>query len=267
MCAAVCDNRGSAGGPGAAVMAQLDSVEQLMLRRYSAMLSGFAEVADKDRKFRLAYSAARDMLPILRFCIPVAAELAMFHKPEYSEDGSALYRVVMMYTLCLTEQDRAWEAMVAASENLFSTPELAEASTVFGAMLSYVILQYVLFMPYMLETMGEVWPDKAEHMLSGIVRAQHMDKASARKLLEGMHAAGLLPAMEGPDKLCSRREGRLTRLMQRLRGRILVPRCSGTVGICVKDIFRRWMGKLAATGEVELPKGQVMDADRPSETP
>ena len=135
----------------------------------------------------------------------------------------------------------------------------------FGAMLSYVILQYVLFMPYMLETMGEVWPAKVEDMLSGIVRAQHMDKVSAKRLLQGMHMSGLLPAMEGPSGLCRRREGFLAKLCQWFRGRILVPRCSGTVGICIGDIFRRWMGKLAATGEVELPKGKNTDADRSSE--
>jgi hypothetical protein len=222
----MCADANGVGGtvPGADKKLITESVDRLMLNRHHQLAQSYSAQMFKDGGFKLSYAASRDMHSVLRFCVPVAAELAVLYKPEYEEPKSALYKVVMMYSLCFTEKDDNWEAMVAAKE-MWATPELAEATTLFTSLLSVVVLQYMLFMPYMAEHMGEVWPAKAEEMMSGIARASFLSTEDRKKVVAGMVSAGIMPATAGITKLV---------------------KASG------EDLFWKWLKRLADTGEVVL---------------
>lgn len=176
-------------------------IDDILSRRYAAAAKHFQACMFKDNSFKLTYAASRDMHSVLRFCIPVAAELACISNPAYELDGSALHRVALAYSYCFTEYENNWEAMLAAHKVLFATPELKEASQVFLYCMGFVQLVYMLFMPYMAENMGETWPAKAETMLSGITRALLLDAGDRKKLIQGLSESGTMPATQGMSKL------------------------------------------------------------------
>ena len=211
--------------PGDAPDNTVDMIDELLAKRYEAMAGHFQSVMWEKGSFKLAYAASRDMHSVTRFSIPVAAELAVLHNPEWKKDGSPLHRVILAYSLCFTEKDDNWAAMLAAAKVLFRTPELSEAAGVFLYCMGFAQLQYMLFMPFMAESMGEVWPLRAEDMLSGVVRASLVPDQQRKEMLQAMVGNGRLPV-------------------------------SASLGTALKDavesLFYRQLQTLADTGEVSM---------------
>lgn len=210
---------------GADAVDTVNLLNEVLERRYAATVDHFQAVMYREGSFRLAYAASRDMHSVTRFCIPVAAELAALHKPGWENPDSPLHRVVTAYSLCFTEKDDNWAAMLGAARVFFKTPDLEEAARVFLYCMGFVQLQYMLFMPFMAESMGEVWPTRAEAMLSGITRASLLNDTQRKELLQAMVGNGTLPV-------------------------------TGTLSTALREaaesLFYRQLQKLADTGEVSM---------------
>jgi len=184
----------------------LGTVIRVMLGRWHAMtLTGHREIL-RTRTHGIHYAQSRDMAFILRAILPMAVELASSARPEWRDKESALAVVAGKYVLALTSREQGLDVLSEGIGPLVANgTEEAEAFTAFGASLSLVLLMYVLLMPHMADTMGEVSPHAVEAAVSGTTRTLMVEmhdgcwpfswwrKRCRRKYVQHVIAQGALP--------------------------------------------------------------------------
>ena len=136
---------------------------------WGPMNQSYREVTLKANR-GLRYSAARDMSAVLRAVLPAAAEFAATARPDMAKKDGPLSEVAGKYALCLTARNSALDVLADGFAPLLESKEEAEAFALFSASFALNLLVYMLCIPHLADTVGDLHPDMVEKVLVGISR-------------------------------------------------------------------------------------------------
>lgn len=163
----------------------------------------------------IRYEQHRDMANVLRAVLPAAVEMVAAARPEWAHADSPLANAAANYALCLGARENGLDVLGEGFASTLEEPEDAAAFAAFSSALSLNLLLYILVVPHLADSVGELHPDIAARTLAGLARGASWDtrgpwwsrwiaKRRRRRELRALLEAGSLPDTEWVRRFVNR---------------------------------------------------------------
>jgi len=128
----------------------------------------------------LRYTPSRDMANVLCAVLPAAAEFAATARPDLAEAEGPLADIAGKYAACLTARDHGLDVLADGFSSLLEDRDRSEAFVLFSASFTLNMLVYMLCVPHLADSIGDLHPDMVSKALAGISRGAGWDVTESK---------------------------------------------------------------------------------------